>query len=213
MEARDLVKVLNKYLAVIIQAVDRNQGVINKFNGDGVMAIWNAPTACKHHALLAIKAAMEAQNGIKELQQNEPSLLKMNFGIGINTGIAVCGNLGCKDRLEYSAIGTTVNAASRITSIAPGYTVLINDDTYQMVKDHVEVKSLGEMTIKADKELFRLYEVVQIYDDLNTNSKVIRCNVPNGMHLSAPSQMDPGIIQCYQSSNPEHSGFGPIATE
>jgi adenylate cyclase len=212
-EARDLVKVINKYLAVIIQAVDKNQGVINKFNGDGVMAIWNAPTACKHHALLAIKAAMEAQNGIKELQQKEPSLLKMNFGIGISTGIAVCGNLGCKDRLEYSAIGTTVNAASRITSIAPGCTVLINDDTYQMVKDHVEVKSLGEMTIKADKELFRLYEVVQIYDDLNTNSKLIGCNVSDDMHPSAHLQMDAGITEGYQSSNPGDSGFGPIATE
>jgi class 3 adenylate cyclase len=114
----------------------------------------------------------------------------MNFGIGISTGIAVCGNLGCKDRLEYSAIGIPVNSASRITSVAPGGTVLINHDTHQMVKDHVDVKSLGEMTIKTDKELFRLYEVVQIYDDLNINSKPITCNVPNGMHRSAPSQVE-----------------------
>jgi adenylate cyclase len=170
-EARELVKILNKYLALIIQAVTKHQGIINKFNGDGVMAIWNAPTACKHHSLLAIKAALEAQNGIKELQQKEPSLLKMNFGIGISTGIAVCGNLGCQDRLEYSAIGTTVNSASRITSAAPGGTVLINEETYQMVKDHIKVKSLGEVTIKRETELYKLYEVVQIFDDLSSNSE------------------------------------------
>ena len=172
-EARELVQILNKYLAVIIQAVAKHQGIINKFNGDGVMAIWNAPTACEQHPLLAIKAAMEAQNGIKELQQREPSLLKMDFGIGINTGSAVCGNLGCEDRLEYSAIGTTVNSASRITSAAPGGTVLISDDTYKLVRDYVEAKSMGEMMIKGDKESFRLYEVVRVCADLDNVSEII----------------------------------------
>ena len=175
-EARELVAILNKYLAVIIQAVTKYQGIINKFNGDGVMAIWNAPTTCKQHPLMAIKAAMEAQNGIKELQQREPSLLKMNFGIGINTGSAVCGNLGCEDRLEYSAIGTTVNSASRITGAAPGGTILISDDTYKLVRDYVDAKSLGEVMVKGEKESFRLYEVVRVNTDPDNLSETIDRN-------------------------------------
>lgn len=169
----ELVKALNKYLAVIIQAVLKHQGIINKFSGDGVMAIWNAPTACDQHPLQAIKAAWEAQEGIKELRRNEPSLLEMNFGIGISSGISVCGNLGYEDRLEYSAIGTAVNSASRITSAAPGGAVLISEDTLKLVGDGVEVKSLGEMTIKRDSQPFKLYEVMKVHDNSDCEKRKV----------------------------------------
>jgi adenylate cyclase len=164
-ETQELVRTLNKYLAVLIKAVNRHQGIVNKFSGDGIMAIWNAPTACEKHHLMAVRAALEAQKAIKELQQKEPSLLRMDFGIGVSTGNAVCGNLGCEDRLEYSAIGPTVNRAARITAAAPGGTVLISDETYKLAGDYIEATSLGDVTIKGEKEPIQLYEVVRVYSD------------------------------------------------
>ncbi len=184
-DTRELVTVLNRYLAILIKAVVKYHGIVNKFNGDGIMAIWNAPTTCAQHPLMAVKAALEAQNGIGELQQREPSLLKVDFGIGVCTGIAVCGNLGCEDRLEYSAIGTTVNSASRITGLAPGGTVVISEDTFKLVRDYVETRSLGKVMIKGDSDLSRLYEVIRVNADVDNTSEIIDRNCFTKFELSS----------------------------
>jgi len=160
----DLVKSLNKYLGVIIKTISASRGIINKFNGDGIMALWNAPYACEDHSLMAVKAAIETQLAIRKLQEKDPYLTKMDFGIGINTGAAVCGNLGCDDRLEYSAIGVTVNSASRLASIATGGSVLITEDTYRRISDRVEVRPLGEISIKKENEIYNVYEVLKVED-------------------------------------------------
>jgi adenylate cyclase len=161
---RELVASLNKYLGVIIKAVSGNGGMVNKFNGDGVMAVWNAPATCADHPLLAVRAAFEAQKAIRRLQEDEPLLLRMDFGFGISTGNAVCGNLGCDDRLEYSAIGVTVNSAARLTSIATGGTVLIGEETFRRLTGRVVVKQLGEVSIKRESEIYRVYEVLEVYN-------------------------------------------------
>jgi adenylate cyclase len=171
-DAKELVVALNKYLAQIIKTISSHHGIINKFNGDGIMAMWNAPVACKDHPLLAVNAAIEAQKAIRKLQEMEPSLQKMDFGIGISTGMAICGNLGCDDRLEYSAIGVTVNSASRLTSIATGGTVLISEETFQRVSRQVEVKPLGEISIKRENEIYRVYEVLKVYGQTGINEPV-----------------------------------------
>ena len=162
MESEELVRVLNIYLSIVIQAVLKHQGVINKFGGDSVMAIWNAPTVCEGHPLLAIRAAMEAQRAIKELQDREPLLPKMDFGIGINTGKAVAGNMGSKDRLEYSVIGGAVNLAARLTSATQGSKVWISANTFELVKDCITAKSLDEIEVKGRQETVKAYEVVDI---------------------------------------------------
>ena len=163
MQSEELVRVLNIYLSIVIQAVLKHQGVINKFGGDSVMAIWNAPTVCEGHPLLAIRAAMEAQRAITELQDREPLLPKMDFGIGINTGKAVAGNMGSKDRLEYSVIGGAVNLAARLTSATQGSKVWISANTFELVKDCITAKSLDEIEVKGRQETVKAYEVVDIY--------------------------------------------------
>jgi adenylate cyclase len=165
MKPEELVAALNKYLSVIIDAIIKYNGVINKFSGDCIMAIWNTPTACPEHHILAIKAAMEAHRAIRELQQKEPLLPKMDFGIGINTGIAVAGNMGSPERLEYSVIGSTVNLASRLTSAAPGGKVWISSNTYKLVRGLVEATSLGEMSIAGKKDTFEAYEIISLMPD------------------------------------------------
>jgi adenylate cyclase len=165
MQSEELVRVLNIYLSIVIRAVMKHQGVINKFGGDSVMAIWNAPTACEEHPLLAVKAAMEAQRAIGELQDREPLLPKMNFGIGINTGNAIAGNMGSEDRVEYSVIGSAVNLAARLTSATKSSKVWIGDTTFRLVKDCITAKSLGEIEVKGRQKKVKAYEVVDIYPE------------------------------------------------
>ena len=162
MQPEELVRVLNIYLSVVIKEVLRHEGMINKFGGDSVMAIWNVPTRCEGHALLATKAAIDAQHAIRELQQSDAALPKVDFSIGINTGKAVAGNLGSEDRLEYSVVGDVVNIAARLTSLAEGGKVWIGSDTYDLIRDYCVAKPLGTLELKGKRELIRAYEVVDI---------------------------------------------------
>jgi adenylate cyclase len=162
MQPEELVRVLNIYLSVVIKEVLRHKGMINKFGGDSVMAIWNVPTRCEGHALLATKAAVDAQRAIRELQQNDASLPKVDFGIGINTGKAVAGNLGSEDRLEYSVVGAVVNIAARLTSLAESGKVWIGSDTYDLIGDYCVAKPLGTLELRGKQEPIRAYEVVNI---------------------------------------------------
>jgi class 3 adenylate cyclase len=96
----------------------------------------------------------------------------MDFGIGINTGTAVAGNMGSPERLEYSVIGSTVNLASRLTNAAPGGKVWISNNTYKLVQSVVEATSLGEMSIAGKKDTFQAYEVISLYPDSAYQEKI-----------------------------------------
>ena len=158
----EMVKALNIYLSVIIEAVLNHGGLINKFGGDSVMAIWNVPTPSEGHALSAVKAAISAQKAIRELQAKDTTLSRMEFGIGINTGQAVAGNLGSKDRMEYSVIGDAVNTAARLANTTPGGKVWIGAETFREVKDAVIANPIEPLLVKGKREPVRAYEVVDI---------------------------------------------------
>jgi len=161
MQPEELVRVLNTYLSLVVKAVLKYEGMINKFGGDSITAIWNVPTECEGHGLLAIKAALEAQHSINELQK-EATLPKMDFGIGINTGKAVAGNIGSEDRLEYSVIGDAVNVAARLASTAPGSKVWIGANTFELVKDYITAKPLRPLAMKGKRKPVTAYEVVGV---------------------------------------------------
>ena len=89
----------------------------------------------------------------------------MDFGIGINTGKAVAGNMGSKDRVEYSVIGSAVNLAARLTSATQGGKVWISGNTLKLVKDHITARSLDEIEVKGTQEKVKAYEVVDVYPE------------------------------------------------
>ncbi|MFC1845942.1 CHASE2 domain-containing protein [Chloroflexota bacterium] len=159
MSPKEVIDMLNNYLSIAIEKVLQNDGMINKFAGDNIMAIWNAPKPLKEHALLAVKAAYEAQAAITEYQQNDTSQLKVQFGIGINTGEAVAGNMGSLGRAEYTVIGDSVNLASRLCGAAPGGEVWIGQETYNLVKDHIDVEKLEPQYFKGKSEPVTVYRV------------------------------------------------------
>jgi adenylate cyclase len=160
MSPRDIVDMLNNYLSIMIQGVLDNDGMVNKFAGDNIMAVWNAPQFQQEHAWLAVKVAWEAQRAIIERQQDNPSLPRAQFGIGVNTGDAVAGNVGSTGRAEYTVIGDAVNLASRICGAARGGEVWIGAETYRQVKEYVEVEQLEPQSFKGKAEPVAVYRVV-----------------------------------------------------
>lgn len=153
------VEMLNTYLSVVADAVIQHDGIVNKFGGDSIMAVWNAPQSQPEHALLAVKAAWEAQQKVVELQQSDSRLLPVQFGIGINTGIALAGNVGSVGRTEYTVIGDSVNTASRICSNTPGGEVWIGAETYNQTKDYIETEELGSQHLKGKATPIMVYRV------------------------------------------------------
>jgi adenylate cyclase len=157
----EMVKTLNIYLSIVIRSVLKYGGMVNKFNGDNIMAIWNAPITCKDHAALAVKAALEAQYNIEKIQDNDPTLLEMHLGIGINSGMAVAGNMGSRERMEYSVIGDAVNIASRITGLTPGGKVWIGANTFNQVKNEVKTLPSTFLEVKGKSEPVCVHEVTK----------------------------------------------------
>jgi len=155
----DIVKMLNTYLSVIADAVVKHNGIVNKFAGDSIMAVWNAPQSQSEHALLAVKAAWEAQQKVAELKQNDSQLFPVQFGIGINTGEALAGNVGSAGRTEYTVIGDSVNTASRICSGTPGGEVWIGAETYNQTKDYIETEELEAQRLKGKSAPIEVYRV------------------------------------------------------
>jgi adenylate cyclase len=154
-----VMQMLNTYLSVIADEVVRHDGIVNKFVGDNIMAIWNAPQSQPEHALLAVKAAWEAQQKLAELRQRDNRPLPVQFGIGINTGVAVAGNVGSAGRSEYTVIGDSVNTASRICSSTPGGEVWIGAETYNQTKDYLEAEQLEPQHVKGKAAPIMVYRV------------------------------------------------------
>jgi adenylate cyclase len=140
----EVVSLLNEYFDKMIDAIFRYKGTLNKFLGDGFMAIFGAPADDHYQEEHAICAALEMQESVRELREKFQRYHVMNFhiGIGINTGVAVVGNIGCNQRMEYTAIGDTVNTASRLESKTKELKVdtLVSEYTYVAVRNRFRFK-------------------------------------------------------------------------
>jgi adenylate cyclase len=160
MTPKEIVNMLNAHLGVAIDRVLANGGMVNKFAGDNIMAVWNAPQPQAEHARLACKAACEIQHGLAELQEKDLSLPRAQFGIGINTGQVVAGNVGSSGRTEYTVIGDAVNLASRICSATPATEVWIGPETYNQTKEIAECITLELQTFKGKTEKVAVYRLL-----------------------------------------------------
>lgn len=145
---QELVDVLNRHFDIIISHAMKNDGIINHFAGDCVMAIWNAPRDQREHVLLACRTALGAQQDLEALTRSSADFPVVRFGFGINTGEAVAGNIGSAGRLDYTVIGDSVNIASRLCGAAPAGEVWIGQRTYELAKERIEVEELALQSLK-----------------------------------------------------------------
>jgi len=139
--------------------------MLDKFLGDGFMAIFGAPLEDDQQEEHAIRAAIVIQDALKELRAKWKVERGIDFkiGIGINTGIAVVGNIGSKQRMDYTAIGDTVNLAARLEAATKelnnASNILISESTHYAVRDKFKFKSLGPIHVKGRHEAVLIYEV------------------------------------------------------
>src|SRR5690348_3788597 len=165
MAARDVTELVQMYLDHLSGIIFTWDGTVDKYVGDEIMAFWNAPRTQEDHALLAVRCAYDCINRAPELQQKllAKGLPPIRWGIGINTGPAVVGNMGSRRRLQYTALGDTVNTAARFCSHAPAFHVLIGQETYEMCSDYVAVDLVPGVQLKGKSaEKFRIYQVTAI---------------------------------------------------
>ena len=165
MAAEDVLVLIQDYLNEMSSFVLKWDGTIDKYVGDEIVALWNAPVAQADHALLAIRCAYDLVNQGPALQAKlaAKGLPPISWGIGVNTGPAVVGNMGSRDRLQYTALGDTVNTAARFCSAAPAFNLLIGWPTFEACSDFIAVDELPGLQLKGKSaEKFRVLRVTAI---------------------------------------------------
>jgi len=160
LEAEEVVEIINGYLARVIDAVFAHGGTLDKFRGDGAMAVFGAPVANADDPSRAVRCALEIQAQMRTLTLPTMPDARLHVGIGINTGLVVAGTIGSDRRMDYTVIGSEVNIAARFEANAgPGQT-LITASTYAHVKDLVEVRELGALRVKGSGHGVPAYDVL-----------------------------------------------------
>lgn len=164
---KELVELLNSYFEIIISAILRYDGVVNKFIGDAVMVVWGAPRPCDDHALRAVQAAWTIQRAVGAFnwERMKSRQAVSHIGIGINTGEVVAGNVGTSERLEYTVIGDEVNLAQRLESLAKPGQVLVSSSTYERVASRVSANKLSKVKVKGREEPVTPYEIVDLVEE------------------------------------------------
>jgi len=187
-----LVELLNEYLSVMAEIIEQYEGTVDKYEGDAVIAFWGAPMYFPDHALKACLAALDQQKKFAELRElwktsgKWPAIVgNARVRMGINTGMMVVGNMGSKGRMNYTIMGDAVNLASRLEGVNKQYgsLVMISEDTYAHVKDHVEARELDTIRVVGKAKPVKIYELIAQKGDLDEKMGKTRAAFEEGLEL------------------------------
>jgi adenylate cyclase len=161
MEPQQIVELLNEYFTEMTDLIFENGGTLDKYLGDGIMAVFGAPIARPGDTLRAVKTAIEMQRALVRLNHNweargQPAL---RAGVGVNTGPVTAGNIGSTKRMDYTVIGDAVNLASRLCANAAGGQILVSESTYAEVKNTLPAKKLEPIRVKGKETPVEVYEI------------------------------------------------------
>ena len=156
---QDVVSILNEYFALVTKVIFDHGGTLDKFIGDAAMAVFNAPVDLPDYEYRAVCTALDIVSGAAALERRlfEQHQKNVGFGIGVNLGEAVVGNIGCDFRMDYTAIGDTVNTAARLESNAKRGQILISKRLYARVKDRIVAEEIGVIPLKGKAEGIFVY--------------------------------------------------------
>ncbi len=159
-----VVEMLNTYLSVTTKSIFDNKGTVDKFIGDATMGVFNAPLDLDDYTFRSVCAGLEMAELAKGLDEKlSPELRgRVGFGVGINCGDAVVGNIGTSFRMEYTAIGDTVNTASRLEGQAKAGWVVISDAVYERVRDRIRCEDLGQVKLKGKAEPVQIWKACEV---------------------------------------------------
>ncbi len=167
LKPEDVVHGLNQYFSRMTASISCQNGYLNRYLGDGLLAIFGAPNPLPYHgALASIVSALKMLDELNELNKSNlfPGIDQIKIGIGVHTGDAIVGNIGCYEKMDYSIIGDAVNLASRIEGMTKNYdkSVLISEYTYNLVQDKIEANFVAETFVKGREQAVKLFEVTAV---------------------------------------------------
>ncbi len=160
-DPEQLTRYVNKFLTAMTDIILKNEGTIDKYMGDCIMAFWNAPIDCKNHRELAVKSAKEMKQKLALMNKTKEFDPPLNIGIGINTGKCLVGNMGSEQRFDYSVIGDAVNLASRLESSSKtlGQDIVISENTREPLFERFNFKFIDKIKVKGKDESINVYTI------------------------------------------------------
>jgi adenylate cyclase len=166
MEPEDVVEALDIYLEVLTASVLKFDGTINKYIGDEIVAIWNAPHLHDDHHMRAVRCGLDMVACKDEINSRlrAKGLPAINYGIGINSGDAIVGQMGSPFRKQYDVIGDTVNTGARLCSAAGGSEVMIAQTVWEAVGNEVVVEETEPLRLKGKSQGLRTFLVLELGD-------------------------------------------------
>jgi adenylate cyclase len=199
-----LVELLNEYLEEMTSVVLKYEGTLDKYEGDAIMSFWGAPIPQKDHALRACLASLEMQKRLGELRprwkkEGKPELVAR---IGLNTGVVIVGNMGGKDRFDYTVIGDSVNLASRLEGANKQYDsfIMISEFTHDHVKDKVLVRELDLIQVKGKTKPVKVFELLGLRTMQQTEQQRQALEIYHeGLNLYRQKQWDESIAYMEQA--------------
>lgn len=159
----EVVEMLNEYFGVMVKIINSHGGVVDKFIGDAIMAVWGAPKSSDRDAHQAVRACLEMRRALEELNERRiaRSQPQINIGMGLHAGKAISGTIGSDERMEYTVIGNTVNTASRIeaSTKAFGADLLISDTVIERIGEDFKTELAGAAEVKGRSEALKMFKV------------------------------------------------------
>jgi len=195
-----VVRMLNDYFEIMVDIIISRGGVVDKFVGDEIMAVWGVPEARDDDALQAVNAAIRMQQALCSYNERRLAIKEepVFMGIGIASGVVVAGNLGCSKRMQYTVIGDTVNLASRIEGLTEKEQILIGKYTHELVKDDIKALELEPVQVKGKQGKISIYEVRGLVDrvnpDLGRKFQRVKTALPIRCLRVSSDRLFPGVL-------------------
>jgi adenylate cyclase len=162
-EPEDLLHLLNSYHNFMTKVIWQYGGTIDKFLGDGVMALYNTPVPQEDHIARAVKTVLHMQDEIYWFWQEIPEHHRIKINFGIHTGKAIVGNVGSENLMDFTAVGDTVNVAARLQGVADNGEILVSAAVYEATQGFVFGRSRGELPVKGRKTPVEAYQISNTY--------------------------------------------------
>jgi adenylate cyclase len=176
LQPTELVLLLNEYLSAMSDIIHQFDGTVDKYEGDAIIAFWGAPIIAENHAELCVRAAVTMQRKLGVMRENwrKQGKDELNVRMGINTGPMVVGNMGSRDRMDYTMMGDSVNLAARLEGVNKYYgsLILVSEFTHGHVKDLFLCRELDMVRVQGKKDAIRLFEVVDTMEDSTESQRV-----------------------------------------
>ncbi len=212
LSAEEVVGLLNDYLSRMTDIILDEEGTVDKFEGDAIMAFWGAPLPQEDQALRACRAAMRQQAALAQLNQRfqEMGLPRLGMRIGLHTGEAVVGNLGSEKRFDYTAIGDTVNLASRLEGLNKFYgtSILASETTMTECRDGMLFREVDRVAVKGKETAVAVYQPLGLKDGLASEKAALSKEFASALELYRQEKFAEAAA-VFQKVLVEHPGDSP----